>query len=42
MKFPESCIDIRRATKVAGIVINNLMLFQKRQYVMPPTIMSVD
>jgi hypothetical protein len=29
MKFPENCIDIRRCTKVAGIVINNLMLYQK-------------
>jgi hypothetical protein len=31
MKFPESCIDIRRCTKVAGIVISNLMFYQKHQ-----------
>jgi hypothetical protein len=31
MKFPAGCIDIRRAIKVAGIVIGNLMLYQKHQ-----------
>jgi hypothetical protein len=31
LKFPASCIDIRRAIKVAGIVVSNLSLYQKHQ-----------
>jgi hypothetical protein len=29
MKFPASCIDMRRAIRVAGIVINNLIFVPK-------------
>ena len=33
MKFPDNCIDLRRSIKVAGIVMNNLSLYQKHQCV---------
>jgi len=31
MKFPERCIDIRRAIKCAAIFMGNLSTYQKRQ-----------